>query len=517
MVVQECISATHKDGKRGVVIKLDFAKAYDNGRWDFLLHLLTCHGFEANWIRMVRDCISTAKASVLVNGKPCGFFHMNKGLRQGDPLSPILFTVVANAFSRMMKMAEADGWIEGLSTCTGGPSTSHVQYADDTVILCAANSLSIRGAKFVCKCFEFLSGLQINFHKSSMVGIHVALEEIDTFAKIFGCRVQHYPTRLLGLPLHLGKLQKMDWNSLVVKFERRLEGWKGKILSFGGLLTLLQAVLSNLPVFLLSMFKVPEGVLQKLDGIRRRFLWSGANGEGRKAHMVRWDLALLSKWRWRWLSNRGLLWCRHLEAIFGCGDSSNRFPTVSFTWRNILSFTEGFMDAIWWKVGDGRSISFWHDVWLGECTLKEHFPGVYRLSRDRDGTVASFWCHGALNGLGCASSKESSGRRGQIPHRPSGFRIQSFGDHSPDIPSLFEDVMIGDKEIIHEKLLTRVYCSKWVPDADTICPLCMMEEEMVKHLFIGCPILLEGDDWDGGPICFLVRFMGDRETSSFEW
>ncbi|KAK1298031.1 hypothetical protein QJS10_CPB14g01221 [Acorus calamus] len=189
MVVQECISAAHRDGKRGVVIKLDFSKAYDNVQWDFLLHLVTCHGFEPNWIWMVRDCISTAKESVLVNGKPCGFFHMNKGLRQGDPLSPILFTVVANAFSRMMKMAKADGWIEGLSICTGGPSTSHVQYADDT--------------------------------------------ELDTFARIFGCRVQHFLTRLLGLPLHLGKLRKMDWNPLVVKFERRLEGWKGKLLSFG--------------------------------------------------------------------------------------------------------------------------------------------------------------------------------------------------------------------------------------------------------------------------------------------
>ncbi|KAK1309589.1 hypothetical protein QJS10_CPA09g01288 [Acorus calamus] len=116
--------------------------------------------------------------------------------------------------------------------------------------------------------------------------------------------------------------------------------------------------------------KAPEGILQKLYGIRRRFLWSGANGVGRKAHMVRWDLvcsrkhlggagvlnlsdfnkALLSKWRWWPLSSRRLLWCHLLEARFGCGDSSNRFPTVSarvsFTWRNILSFTEGFMDAI---------------------------------------------------------------------------------------------------------------------------------------------------------------------------
>ncbi|KAK1283182.1 hypothetical protein QJS10_CPB21g01655 [Acorus calamus] len=94
---------------------------------------------------MVRECISTAKASVLLNGKPCSFFHLNKGLRQGDPLSPLLFTVVANAFSRLMSLAEQEGWVKGLSICNRGPSTTHVQYVDDTVILCAAKSRSIRG------------------------------------------------------------------------------------------------------------------------------------------------------------------------------------------------------------------------------------------------------------------------------------------------------------------------------------------------------------------------------------
>ncbi|KAK1300974.1 hypothetical protein QJS10_CPB13g01247 [Acorus calamus] len=73
MSAQECITAVHRDRREGVVIKLDFAKAYDNVDWDFLLHLLRCHGFEQKWIRMISACISTAKGSVLVNGCLVGF------------------------------------------------------------------------------------------------------------------------------------------------------------------------------------------------------------------------------------------------------------------------------------------------------------------------------------------------------------------------------------------------------------------------------------------------------------
>ncbi|KAK1264427.1 hypothetical protein QJS04_geneDACA014982 [Acorus gramineus] len=144
MATQECISAVHRDKHKGIVIKLDFSKAYDNVNWGFLLKLLRMHGFEPNWIRMVEVCISTAKASVLVNGRPCGFFHINKGLRQGDPLSPTLFVVVTNVCSRLMKMAEQEGWIKGLRCSFGGTSISHVQYADDTIIFCEAED-SVKG------------------------------------------------------------------------------------------------------------------------------------------------------------------------------------------------------------------------------------------------------------------------------------------------------------------------------------------------------------------------------------
>ncbi|KAK1313988.1 hypothetical protein QJS10_CPA06g01088 [Acorus calamus] len=92
-----------------------------------------------------------------------------------------------------------------------------------------------------------------------------------------------------------------------------------------------------------------------------------------------------------------------MEARFGCGDHRNRFPVVSprlsFTWKNILSCSDGFMEAIRWRVGDGRSTSFWHDVWLGDSALKDRFGEIFRLARDREGTVASFWRSVTPNGV----------------------------------------------------------------------------------------------------------------------
>ncbi|KAK1282985.1 hypothetical protein QJS10_CPB22g00578 [Acorus calamus] len=122
-----------------------------------------------------------------------------------------------------------------------------------------------------------------------MLGIHLDDGELRTYARIFGCQVQQFPSRLLGLPLHVGPLRKSDWSPLISRFEKRLDGWKGKLLSMGGRLTLIQSVFSNLPIFYLSIFKAPTGVLQILDGIRRRFLWQGADDSGRKVHLVHWD------------------------------------------------------------------------------------------------------------------------------------------------------------------------------------------------------------------------------------
>ncbi|KAK1292074.1 hypothetical protein QJS10_CPB17g00140 [Acorus calamus] len=144
VLTQELLACLHKDKRSGVMLKLDFSKAYDNVEWNFLLHVLELHGFNTQWQHMIKHCIGTAKASVLINGEPAGYFPINRGLRQGDPLSPALFAMVANVFSRICSKAAVEGWLVGLPCSIGGTRLTHLQYADDTMIFASPERIARR-------------------------------------------------------------------------------------------------------------------------------------------------------------------------------------------------------------------------------------------------------------------------------------------------------------------------------------------------------------------------------------
>ena len=109
----ECVDSRMKSKIPGVICKLDIEKAYDHVNWEALLDLLKRMGFGVRWCRWIRTCISTIQFSVLFNGSPTDFFGSSRGLRQGDPLSPMLFLDTMEVFKKMMKRAEGAGLLRG--------------------------------------------------------------------------------------------------------------------------------------------------------------------------------------------------------------------------------------------------------------------------------------------------------------------------------------------------------------------------------------------------------------------
>ena len=108
------------------------------------------------WCRWIRTCISTVQFSVLFNGSPADFFGSSRGLRQGDPLSLMLFLVMMEVFSKMMKRAERDGLLRGFRVDGrrgGGVCVSHLLFADDTILFCNAEQEQILYVRMLLLCF----------------------------------------------------------------------------------------------------------------------------------------------------------------------------------------------------------------------------------------------------------------------------------------------------------------------------------------------------------------------------
>ncbi|KAK1311565.1 hypothetical protein QJS10_CPA07g00786 [Acorus calamus] len=105
----------------------------------------------------------------------------------------------------------------------------------------------------------------------ALLPINVTQERIDELIRIVGCPAQTFPARVLGLPLVCGRLKKREWDPLVERFQRRLAGWQGRFLSYGGRVTLLQAVLSSLSMFFMSVFRIPQGVLDRIEVYRAKW------------------------------------------------------------------------------------------------------------------------------------------------------------------------------------------------------------------------------------------------------
>ena len=142
LIASECIDSRLKSGVPGVLCKLDVEKAYDHVSWGFLMYMLQHCGFSKKWRKWIMCCISTVKFFILINGNPSDFFGSSRGIRQGDPLSPLLFDIVMEGLSRMLDVAATTSQFSGFSvgnTASNTVMVSHILFANDTLIFCDAN------------------------------------------------------------------------------------------------------------------------------------------------------------------------------------------------------------------------------------------------------------------------------------------------------------------------------------------------------------------------------------------
>ncbi|GAU46775.1 hypothetical protein TSUD_402860 [Trifolium subterraneum] len=227
--------------KELLLFKVDFEKAYDSLDWGYLDAVMGRMSFPFLWTKWIKECVCSATASVLVNGSPTDEFPLERGLRQGDPLSPFMFLLAAEGLNVLMKAMVESNVFTGYTIGTENLlSISHLQFADDTLLLGVKSWANVRALRAVLVLFELMSGLKVNFHKSMLVGVNISDSWLSEAASVLRCRVGKVPFLYLGLPIGGDPSRLGIWEPVVARIKQRLSGWKSRFLSFGGRLILLK-------------------------------------------------------------------------------------------------------------------------------------------------------------------------------------------------------------------------------------------------------------------------------------
>ncbi|XP_050207624.1 uncharacterized protein LOC126657045 [Mercurialis annua] len=238
------------------------------------------------FIRWIMVCVRTPTFSIMINGKPEGYFPGACGVRQGDPMFPLLFVLVMEYLSRALNKIcdESFGYHFGCNEMR----IKHLCFADDLFIFCKGNLTSVKQITRVLQHFHGVTRLKMNENKSSIYFSGVEEGSKASILQEMGFSVGFLPIRYLGVPLISKRLTKEDCSELTEKITKRVSHWTVRHLTYAGRLQLVNDVLFSMQVYWSSMFMLTLSVTRNVEKICRTFLWKGSV-EYKNGSLVAWD------------------------------------------------------------------------------------------------------------------------------------------------------------------------------------------------------------------------------------
>ncbi|XP_058787037.1 uncharacterized protein LOC131661492 [Vicia villosa] len=313
-------------GKKGVmVLKLDMSKAYDRVEWDFLLGVIEAIGFPISMVQVVSKCVKTVKYQVLINCQPSSIVSPERGLWQGDHLSPYLFVSCANVYQ------ESSGQMVNLDN------------------------------------------LEALFNRN------VVDSDKDTILNGMGVKTVEAHSRYFGLSTLFGRSKKAIFSQVIDKVWKKVKGWKEKVLYRAGKEVLIKFVVQAIPTYVMGCFKLCEDYCKEIESLLSRFWW-GSSIEEKIIHWVSWskmakakglggmgfrgisdfNVSLLWKHYWRLLTGSSSL----LEHVFKIRYYPRTYLldaklgyTPSYAWRSILGVMELVNSGARWRIRNGQRVN----------------------------------------------------------------------------------------------------------------------------------------------------------------
>lgn len=191
-IAQELLHNIKIKKMKAILLKMDLEKAYDRVNWNFLRLILIRIGIPPQVIRWIMACITSMNIAVLVNGTPSSFFSCSRGIRQGCLLSPLLFILVMDGFSRLVKQALENGWIKGIKLAKDCVST-HILFADDVLVGGMESIAEWQIYKNIIQTFCNASGMKVSSAKSSFYHFNsneLLLRSITSFLPFQCCPLE---------------------------------------------------------------------------------------------------------------------------------------------------------------------------------------------------------------------------------------------------------------------------------------------------------------------------------------
>jgi hypothetical protein len=518
--VQSVIKALHKAKRPTLFIKLDISKDFDSLNWVFLLESLQALGFGQKWRDWIATILASSSSKVLLNGTPGKKFKHARGLRQGDPLSPMLFILAIDPLHILIELAAHHNIIQPIL-----PRAARLRcslYADDATLFANLDRQELHHINQLLKVFGDCSGLRVNLNKTEIFPIRCTEATTAEALVDFPGKILSFPGKYLGLPLHTRKLRRVDVQPLIDKIGGRLPGWKGKFLSSAGRETLVKSVLTSQPIYFLTVFPVQNWLIKQIDRLRRSFLWKGEEPEKvNGGHcLVNWPtvctpkemgglgildlerLARALRLRWCWYQ-----WKHEERPWVGLDIPCDKTDWELFNASTVVT------------VGKGNKTNFWHSSWVNGTSPKNLAPLLFKRSKRKNFSVRKalqddYWINQiyplslgeeireyvalweAIRLQSCNPEVEDEIRwrwtsDGQYSTR-SAYRIQFKGrTRRANITPIWKaktepKCRIFAWILLHRKILTANNLEKQGWPNDPICKLCDKEPETPTHLCKDC-------------------------------
>ncbi|GKA35541.1 RNA-directed DNA polymerase, eukaryota, reverse transcriptase zinc-binding domain protein [Tanacetum coccineum] len=233
---------------RNCAFKVDILKAYDNVSWSFLEFCLRKFGFHPIMVNWIMTCLTTTSFSICINWESHGFFKAKRGLSQGDPISPYLFTLVMEVLNLMIKRhVKNDSRFKYHSGC-GKLEITSLCFADDLLLLCYGDLISASILRRGLDEFSLSSGLYPSMSKSEAFFCGLTHEIKNNILMAIPFKKGTLFIKYLGVPLVSKKINVNDCKILIKVIQNIINDWKNRNLSFAGKL-LISSVLASLQVY----------------------------------------------------------------------------------------------------------------------------------------------------------------------------------------------------------------------------------------------------------------------------